>query len=122
MNKQLLEEIKTAYKVHHLRPVRRCFFIHCKRYDSACPLLALAIHRGAVDRADPSIAWEGADNPAFKWATRAFGKEWAWGFIDGFDWITKKTRDPEYQKGHRFGVLLAVGILPPPSYQGSQEG
>jgi hypothetical protein len=111
----ILDEIKTAYKALRLRPICRRFFVHGKRYDSACPMVALAIHRGAVDRNDPAIAKDAADNPAVEWAAQTFGEEWSWGFVDGFDWQTERTADPAYLEGHRLGALLAQEILPAPN-------
>jgi hypothetical protein len=116
-----LDEIKAAYKAHRLRPIRPCYFIHGKRYDSASPLVALGVHRGAVDRNDPSVAKDAADNPAVEWAAQTFGEEWSWGFVDGFDLQTERIDDPEYLEGFRLGELLAQEILPAPqSYQGPQ--
>lgn len=48
----LLGEIQAADKDHGLRPVREGFFTH-GQVVLACPLIALAIHRGVVNRADP---------------------------------------------------------------------
>jgi hypothetical protein len=110
----LLEEIKAAYKAHRLRPIRRCFFLRGKRYDSACPVVALAIHRGVVDRHDPAIAKDAADNPAVEWAAQTFGEEWSWGFVDGFDRQTERIDDPAYREGYDLGAALAQEILPGP--------
>jgi len=108
----LLEEIKTAYKVHRLRPVRRVFYLAGKRFASACPLVALAIHLGAVDRNDPAIARDAADNPAVEWAAQTFGEEWSWGLVDGFDCLTERIDDPAYREGYDLGAALAQEILP----------
>jgi hypothetical protein len=108
----LLGEIKTAYKVHRLRPIRRCFFLRGKRYDSACPMTALAIQRGVVDRDDPAIARDAADNPAVEWGAQTFGEEWSWGFVDGFDRQTERIDDPAYLHGYTLGIALAQDILP----------
>jgi hypothetical protein len=108
----LRDDIKTAYETHRLRPIRRCFFLRGKRYDSAWPLVALAIHRGEVDRDDPAIARDAADNPAVEWAARTFGEEWSWGICDGFDRQTLRIDDPDYRDGYDLGVALAQEILP----------
>jgi hypothetical protein len=122
MNRQLLDEIKTAFKAHSLRPIRRRFFMHGRRYDSACPLVALAIHRGVVDRSDPAVARDAADNPVVEWAAKTFGEEWSWGLCDGFDGQTERINDPPYLDGYAFGRALALEILPgPQSYQGKYE-
>ena len=110
----LLEDIKTAYKAHRLRPVRRVFYLPGKRYAWACPLVALALHRGVVGRDDPAIARDAADNPAVEWAAQTFGEEWSWGLVDGFDRQGQRIHDPDYRKGYDLGVALAREILPGP--------
>jgi hypothetical protein len=111
MNAALLDEIRLAYQAHNLRPFRDSFFHHGTRCDYACPLTALAIHRGAVDRADPGLELDGADNPAFDWACREFGLGWAGGFLDGFDGRPFALDDPAYKEGHAFGASVARQVL-----------
>ena len=111
-NQELLDEIKAAYRVHRLRPIRGFFFQARKRYALACPLVALAIYRGVVDRNDPEIAKDAADNRAVEWGAQTFGEEWSWGFVDGFDRHTEKIDDPDYLEGYNFGAALAQEILP----------
>ena len=86
MNDALLEEIKLAYLKQKLQPIRRCFFLHDDdQADFACPLVALALHRGQVDRSDPDIAIDGGANAGLEAAAKAFGEDWTIGFLDGFD-------------------------------------
>jgi hypothetical protein len=79
----LLDEIKAAYRTQHLVPVRNKFFFEADGVAYACPLVALAVHRGAVGRADPDLALHGAANPALDWAAGEFGDSWAWGLYGG---------------------------------------
>jgi hypothetical protein len=110
-NQELLEEIKMAYRVHRLRPIRGFWFIHRKRYDFACPMLALALSRGIVDRADPDRLEKDA-TAVCEWASSVFGNLWLQGFFDGFDRQTEKDNASEYLKGYSLGTALANDILP----------
>jgi hypothetical protein len=112
MNDALLDEIRLAYQAHNLRPLRETFFYHGKRLDYACPLTALAIHRGAVDRADPGLELDQATNPVFDWACKEFGLGWVWGFLDGFDGRPVALDDPAYREGHALGVSAGTLIVP----------
>jgi hypothetical protein len=107
----LLDEIRVAYQAHRLTPVRKTFFFESGRVAYACPLVALAVHRGAVGRADPALALDGAANPALDWAAGEFGDGWAWGFPDGFDGRTSALADPGYLDGYRQGALAAQETL-----------
>ena len=62
MKNDLLAEIVAAYQTQNLKPIRRMFCVHEKGVDHVCPLVALAIHRGVVDRADPAIEIDGGAN------------------------------------------------------------
>jgi hypothetical protein len=53
MNDPLLQEIRLAYQTQNLVPIRRFFSLHEGGVDYVCPLVALAIHRGQVDRTEP---------------------------------------------------------------------
>src|SRR5207248_3947039 len=110
----LLDEIRAAYKAHRLRPVRRVFYLPGKRYASACPLVALALHRGVVDPDDPAVTRDAADNPAVEWAAETFGEEWSWGLVDGFDRQSQRIDDPDYRDGYELGAALAREMLPGP--------
>jgi hypothetical protein len=111
MNDALLDEIRLAYQAHNLRPFRDSFFHHGKRLDYACPLTALALHRGAVDRADPALELDQTTNPVFDWACREFSLGWVWGFLDGFDGRPVALDDPAYVDGHAFGTSVARQVL-----------
>jgi hypothetical protein len=112
MNEQaLLAEIKVAYKAQRLRPLRGFWFIHRKRYDLACPVVALALHRGVVNRDDPDRL-EKDCAAVGEWASAVFGRKWAQGFMDGFDRQTEREDAPEYLKAYGLGVALAQDILP----------
>jgi hypothetical protein len=73
--------------------------------------VALAIHRGAVGRADPALALDGAANPVLDWAAGEFGDGWAWGFLDGFDGRPAALADPAYLHGHHQGARAAQALL-----------
>jgi hypothetical protein len=107
----LPDEIRAAYQAHRLVPARKRFFFEAGGVAYACPLVALAIHRGAVGRSDPDLALDGAANPALDWASGEFGAAWAWGFLDGFDGRPAALADPDYLHGHRQGALAAQETL-----------
>jgi hypothetical protein len=107
----LLEEIKAAYQAHHLVPVRKRFFFEAGGVAYACPLVALAVHRGAVGRSDPDLALDGAANPVLGWAAGEFGEPWAWGFLDGFDGRPAALADPGYLDGYGQGAWAAQALL-----------
>lgn len=112
VHSQLLEEIKDAYRQQKLRPVRGFFFVPGKRVDLGCPFVALALHRGVVDRADPELARNDAANIALGWAAEAFGENWTIGFMDGFDRQEMAGNYPSYVEGFDLGAALAQEILP----------
>ena len=112
MNEQLLAEIKGAYKALRLRPVRGFFFIHRKRYDLACPMVALALSRGIVSRADPDRLEKGDFTPVLEKFASEFTMSWVCGFSDGFDRQSQRSFDPEYLSGYEFGERVALEILP----------
>lgn len=112
MNDALLEEIKLAYLAQKLQPVRLLFFLHDGSGDLACPLVALAIHRGLVDRADPGVAIDGGANVALEAAAKAFGEDWTIGFLDGFDGQEQAKNDPDYVAGHALGLEAARQLAP----------
>ena len=107
----LLDEIRAAYRTHRLVPARKTFFFEAGGVAYACPLVALAIHRGAVGRSDPGLALDGAANPVLGWAAGEFGEPWAWGFLDGFDGRPAALADPNYLDGYRQGALAAQETL-----------
>jgi hypothetical protein len=112
MNEQLLAEIKEAYKALRLRPVRGFFFIHRKRYDLACPMVALALSRGIVSRADPDRLEKGDFTPVLKKFATEFTMPWVCGFSDGFDRQSQRSFDLNYLIGYEFGERVALEILP----------
>jgi hypothetical protein len=112
MNQALLDEIRLAFRAHNLRPFRETFFYHGTRFNYACPLTALAIHRGVVNKADPGLELDQATNPAFAWACREFGREWVGGFLDGIDRRQPALDDPAYRAGHVSGAAVARQVFP----------
>jgi hypothetical protein len=112
MNNPLLDEIRLAYMTQNLRPIRRFFCLHDENGDFACPLVALAIHRGVVDRSDPGIEIDGGANLALDWAASQWGEAWTIGFLDGFDGLTKSKADQEYLSGYELGFAAAMQICP----------
>jgi hypothetical protein len=117
MNEQLLGEIKTAYKVHSLRPVRCFFFIRSGAYNFACPLTALAIHRCVMDGVDTGLEFDGGAIDAgaivsVEWAGGTFGEDWTNGFLDGFDGQNQAKDDHDYVEGHDLGVAAAQQLSP----------
>jgi hypothetical protein len=112
-----LDEITLAYKVHHLRPIRGFFFIRRGLQTHACPLTALAIHRGIMDGVCPGLELRGGgiDAGAIEttgWAVETFGHEWVTGFLDGFDCKKQAKDDPDYRAGHDLGVAAAQQLCP----------
>jgi hypothetical protein len=119
VNQSLIDEIKLAYKVHRLRPIRGFFFIKRENADFSCPLVALAIHRGVVHRLAPGFEFVGGAVDAgaivaVEWAARTFGKAWVQGFLDGFDGQPERDNEAKYQEGYTLGVALGLEILPIP--------
>lgn len=112
MNDALLEEIKLAYQTQKLQPIRRFFFLHDKEGDFACPFVALALHRGLVDKADPDVAIDGGANAALEAAAKSFGDDWTIGFLDGFDGQEQVKTDPDYVAGHALGLEAAKQLVP----------
>jgi hypothetical protein len=109
--RELLAEIKAAYKAQRLRPLRGFWFIHRRRYDLACPMVALALHRGVVTRDDPDRL-EKDCAAVGEWASAVFGTRWVQGFMDGFDRQTEGDDSPEYLGAYGLGAALAEDILP----------
>lgn len=112
MDAELLEEIKLAYQAQKLQPIRRFFFLHDEEGDFACPLVALAIHRGQVDKADPDVAIDGGANVALEAAAKVFGEDWTMGFLDGFDGQEPARSVPDYIAGHALGGEVARRLAP----------
>jgi hypothetical protein len=112
MNDTLLEEIKTAFRSRKLQPIRRLFFLNDESGDFACPLVAIALHRGLVDRTDPDIAIDGGANAALEAAARIFGEAWTIGFLDGFDGQVQAKTDNDYLRGHALGLEAARQLSP----------
>jgi hypothetical protein len=114
VNDALVQEIRLAYQSQKLQPIRRFFFLHDDSGDFACPLLALAVYRGQVDRADPRIELDGGANPALEWAAQTFGEAFAIGLLDGFDGQqqAKDDPDPDYLRGYALGVAAALQLNP----------
>lgn len=101
---KLLEETLLAYDAKQLRPMRGTFF----KDGFACPIVALALHRGVVSRDDPDLSLERAANPAFDWACEEFGEDFTFGLLDGFDGKPAKCSDPLYLDGFSLGEKTAV--------------
>jgi hypothetical protein len=99
----LLGEIRAAYQAHRLVPVRQTFFFEAGGVAHACPLVALAIHRGAVGRDNPDLALDGAAGE--------FGDGWAWGFLNGFDGKGKALAGRDYLRGYGQGARVAQALL-----------
>jgi hypothetical protein len=112
MNQQLLAEIKGAYKALRLRPIRGFFFIHRKRYDLACPMVALALARGIVNRDDPDRLEKGDFTPVLEKFATEFSMPWVRGFSDGVDRQCQSSFDSKYLSGYEFGGRVAQEILP----------
>jgi hypothetical protein len=106
----LLDQIKAAYQSQKLRPIRGQFFIPDRGGDCACPLAALALHWGIVDKNDPDLALDQAAHPAFDWACDQFGEDWSIGFLDGFDGKPQGRADPSYLAGYCVGTLVAQHV------------
>ncbi len=105
----LLQEIKAAYQAQQLRAIRGTFFTP---KDFACPIVALALHRGVVKRDDPDLSLDRAANPAFDWACEEFGEDFVFGLLDGADGMAAKCSDPLYLDGFRLGEQAAALLLP----------
>lgn len=112
MNDALLDEFKAAFQSQNLKPIRRAFCLHEEGVDFACPLVALALHRGQVDRADPGIEIDGGANTALEWAAQTFGEDFTIGFLDGFDGQKQAKPDHDYVEGHDLGVAAAQQLSP----------
>ena len=110
MNNSLLEEIQAAYDAHNIEPIR-CIYFHVG-LGYACPLAALAIHRGIVNKSDPNLELDGDDNPALAWACDEFGDDWAEGFLNGFDGDERSRSEPSYLAGYDFGELTLENLFP----------
>ena len=108
----LFDEIKSAYQTQNLFPIRRFFCLRDQDGDFACPLVALAVYRGVVDRSDPGIEIDGGANLALDWAASQWGEDWAIGFLDGFDSLAKSKADPEYLNGYGLGLAAALQLSP----------
>lgn len=112
MNRPLLEEITLAYQSQNLKPLRRMFCIHEKGVDYVCPLVALAVNRGVVDRADPSIEIDGGANAALDWAAGIWGDDFVIGLLDGWDGREQAKDNPDYVDGYALGIEAAQKLVP----------
>lgn len=113
MNRPLLEEITLAYQGQNLKPLRRVFCIHEKGVDHVCPLVALAVHRGVVDRGDAAIEIDGGANAALDWAASLWGDDFVIGLIDGWDSQEQAKDASDYVAGYDLGVEAARHLAPP---------
>jgi hypothetical protein len=116
-DQELLAEIKLAYKTHRLRPIHGFFYIRRGDCTFACPLVALAIHRGIMDGVEPGFEFHGGaldagSIEAIEWAAAHFGEKWVTGFLAGFDRQDESSNDEKYLEGYGFGEVLAQEILP----------
>jgi hypothetical protein len=107
VNDALLQEILAAYD-GDLWPVRGTFLVGC----FACPLAALAIHRGVVSKNDPRLELDEDGNPAFAWACDEFGEDWVEGFVTGFDGEERSVDEPAYVAGHECGAMALEQLFP----------
>ena len=107
MNLPLLEEFHAAYE-SDLWPMRGAFLVGC----FACPLTALAIRRGVVDRNDSRLELNDEENPVFLWACDEFGAVWVHGFMNGFDDEDRAESDSDYSAGYELGSLALEQLLP----------
>lgn len=107
-----LDEIVAAYQQQNLKPIRRMFCIHEMGVDHVCLLVALAVHRGVVDRADPGIEIDGGANSALDWAAGLWGDDFVIGLLDGFDGREQAKYDRDYLEGHELGVAAAHHLSP----------
>lgn len=113
MNEQeLLAQLKTAFRLQRLRPVRGVWFLRRKRYDMACPLTALLLHRGLLDRSDSDALEKGDLSSALDELAKEFSMPWLQGFSDAFDRQMARTSEPAYLTGYKFGERVAQEILP----------
>lgn len=112
MNNPLLAEIVAAYQTHNFKPLRRMFCFHEKGVDHVCPLVCLAVQRGVVDRADPSIEIDGGANAALEWSAKTFGEEFTIGLLDGWDGQEMAKNTLDYIEGHGLGVEAAKQLSP----------
>lgn len=110
MNHELLEEIEAAYEAHNIEPVR-CVYFHAG-LAYACPLTALAIHRGKVNKDDPMLELDEDDNPALVWSCDEFGADWVEGFINAYDGAERSSNEPAYLAGYEFGELTLKTLFP----------
>jgi hypothetical protein len=117
VNNELLDEIKLAYEVHHLHPIRGFFFITRDYCDCACPLAALAIHRGILEGVKPGFEFDrGAIDAGaitvVDWSMNTFGQTWVVGFLDGFEGHAVQESDSKYLQGYDLGVEAAKQLFP----------
>ena len=112
MKDELLAEIVAAYQTTDFKPIRRIFTLLEKGIDHVCPLVALAVHRGVVDRADPAIEIDGGANSALDWAAGLWGDDFVIGILDGWDGQERGRNAPDYVEGHELGVAAAQRLSP----------
>ena len=112
MKAGLLAEIVLAYQTQNLKPIRRIFCLHENGVDHVCPLVALAVHRGVLDRADPSIEIDGGANLALSWASDSWGFDLVVGILDGWDGQEQSKTNPHYVEGYELGVAAAQQLVP----------
>jgi hypothetical protein len=110
--KPTLTEIVAAYQAQDFKPIRRIFTLHAKGVDHVCPLVALAIHRGVVDRADPGIEIDGGANLALSWGSDLWSFEFVVGILDGWDGQEQAKDIHDYVEGYQLGVAAAQQLSP----------
>lgn len=112
MNADLLAEIIAVYQTQNFKPIRRMFCLHEKGVDQVCPLVALAVNRGVVDRTDPSIEIDGGANAALDWFASIWGDDFVIGLLDGWDGQEQAKDTPDYVEGYGLGVEAAKVLSP----------
>jgi len=112
MNQQiLLDEIKLAYASLAMRPLRGTTYKHDKPCDYGCPLTALCLYRGGIDRSNPKYLEQTAAS-IHEWACNEFSDRWVKGFLHGFHYGEgKASSHPLYREGYECGELVAQAIL-----------
>lgn len=107
---KLLEEIGDAYLHEDLMPCQDRFYVNGPDGACACPLTALALHRGIFKNNDPRLLLKQDDgNPVFDWSRQEFGESWTLGFLDGYDYCQRNiflTKNMDYAVGYMLGAYL----------------
>jgi len=112
MNEALIEEIKTAYEKLGIAPIRRCYYLHEEGGDSACPLVALALFHGVVEKDDPGIELDDGLNVCLEWGSNFLGEDFTWGLMSAWDGHEKIKDDPDYLRGYTLGLAAAQQLSP----------